>query len=304
MAPRRSLPLSAPVQPAVLHPPSASFRPRTNSARAPPPSAAVALDLPLGALSWLLIITYQSAVSRSNAVWASQNAESRAVWTRYILEKGDYILGVQTLRNALTSASFFSSACFTGLSLLIGIASQRTLTRVAVVKYATTALLLICAALSYLQSVRYMNTCAFLFQVANDQRDESCSRGTVMLLMVLSQNCWAAGEKMLYLLVPSVVWLMGGGSIMLPFVLAFLPILYYKDLPAPTNLLSTDEPSLKPYDYLLKGRFQFLDMFGFATALKVAQSTVAKSGAYAREKCTPAAADNALASLQNLPGCI
>ena len=157
------------------------------------------------------------------------------------------------------------------------------------VKYATTALLLICAALSYLQSVRYMNTCAFLFQVANDQRDESCSRGTVMLLMVLSQNCWAAGEKMLYLLVPSVVWLMGGGSIMLPFVLAFLPILYYKDLPAPTNLLSTDEPSLKPYDYLLKGRFQFLDMFGFATALKVAQSTVAKSGAYAREKCTPAA---------------
>ena len=60
-----------------------------------------------------------------------------------------------------------------------------------------------------------MNTVSFLFQVANDRRDETCSRGTVMLLMVLSQNCWAAGEKMLYLLVPAVGWLVGGGAVML-----------------------------------------------------------------------------------------
>ena len=100
------------------------------------------------------------------------------------------------------------------------------------VKYSSTAILLVGAVLSYLQSVRYMNTCAFLFQVANDQRDTTCSRGTVMLLMVLSQNCWAAGEKMLYLMVPSAVWLVGGGVPMLLVTLLMLPVLYYKDLPA------------------------------------------------------------------------
>ena len=65
--------------------------------------------------------------------------------------------------------------------------------------------------------------------------------------------------------------------------LAFLPILYFKDLPAPTNLLAPDEPSLGVYDYLLT-RFKWLDVFGFAGALEVAQETVAKSGEYAKEK--------------------
>ena len=102
--------------------------------------------------------------------------------------------------------------------------------------------------------------------------------------MVLSQNCWAAGEKMLYMLVPALVWLVGGGALMLPFVLVFLPILYYKDLPAPTNLLNEEDPSLVPYQYLRSGRLRWLDFFGFADALGVAQRTVAKSGDYAREK--------------------
>ena len=38
------------------------------------------------------------------------------------------------------------------------------------------------------------------------------------------------------------------------------------------------------YTYLLGGRTQCLDFFGFATALRVAQTTVAKSGDYAKEK--------------------
>ena len=183
------------------------------------------------------------------------------------------------------SASFFASACFTTLSLVVGFASQTkaALSGLSLVKYGTTCLLLVGGALSYLQSVRYMNTIAFLFQVANDQRDETCSRGTVMLLMVLSQNCWAAGERMLYMMFPAFTWLFGGGHAMLAVTFAFLPILYFKDLPAPTNLLSLEEPSLKPYNYLLK-RFRWLDVFGFAGALEVAQTTVAKSGDYAKEK--------------------
>lgn len=112
-----------------------------------------------------------------------------------------------------------------------------------------------------------------------------------MLLMVLSQNCWAAGERMLYLLVPSVAWIVGGGPAMLASSIALLPVLYYKDLPAPTNLLNPDEPSLLPYRYLLEGsRMQFLDIFGFANALQVAQQAVAKSGDYARDKYGLAAA--------------
>ena len=151
--------------------------------RSPPPVAIATLDMPLGLASWGVIAIYQLASQRFTAAWGSQNADARAIWARYILEKGDYILGVQTLRNAVTSASFFASACFTCLSLLIGIASQRaaSLSNLGIIKYATASLLLVGAALSYLQSVRYMNTCAFLFQVANDRRDESCSRGTVML---------------------------------------------------------------------------------------------------------------------------
>jgi hypothetical protein len=71
---------------------------------------------------------------------------------------------------------------------------------------------------------------------------------------------------------------------MLALTLALLPVFYYKDLPAPTNLLAENEPSLKPYAYLLHGRLQFLDVFGFGEALRVAQTTVAESGDYAREK--------------------
>ena len=89
---------------------------------------------------------------------------------------------------------------------------------------------------------------------------------------------------MLYLLVPSIVWLVGGGAAMLATTLAFLPVLYYKDLPAPTNLLNDDEPSLRPYSYLLTGSLRWLDFFGFAGALDVAQRTVAQSGDYVREK--------------------
>ena len=73
-------------------------RPHVPIIRSPPPAAIATLDLPLGLASWAFIVAYQIASSRFNTAWAGQNAESRAVWTRYILEKGDYILGVQTLR--------------------------------------------------------------------------------------------------------------------------------------------------------------------------------------------------------------
>ena len=90
---------------------------------------------------------------------------------------------------------------------------------------------------------------------------------------------------MLYLLVPSAMWLVGGGGAMLALTLLLLPVLYYKDLPAPTNLLSENEPTLQPYNYLLEDSpLRFFDFFGFCTALRVAQTTVAKSGDYAREK--------------------
>ena len=248
------------------------------------PACSLSVDATAGFAGWGVIFFYQLLAARFNAAWSTQNAEARAVWCRYILEKGDYILGVQTLRNSLTAASFFASACFTTLSLLIGVASRSPLSRLAVLKYGSTSLLLVGAALSYLQCVRYMNTCAFLFQVANDQRDESCSRGTVMLLMVLSQNCWAAGEKALYLLVPSVFWLVAGGPAMLVASVAMVPILYYKDLPAPTNLLKQNEPTLKADSYMLNGSYRFLDFFGFGQALAVAQKTVAQSGDYAKQK--------------------
>jgi uncharacterized membrane protein len=265
----------------VLHP--LSSPPRSQ----PPVTMSMSMDGTLGLTSWAIVLCYQAWAKRFTAKWASREAEARAVWARYILEKGDYILGVQTLRNALTSASFFATACFTTLSLVVGIAAQQAnLSVLSLVKYGSTCMLLILTALSYLQSVRYMNTCAFLFQVANDQRDETCSRGTVMLLMVLSQNFWAMGERMLYLLLPAFTWIFGGGAVMLPVTICFLPILYFKDLPAPTNLLKESEPSLRPYSYLVdsKSPFGWLDVFGFSDALRVAQDTVAKSGDYARDK--------------------
>lgn len=307
-----------------------AFSPRCVLAPTTLSTFAQSLDAPLGILAWCLIAVYNIVSRRFQSQWTSQNADGRAVWCRYILEKGDCkarlcrwlsnthegftllllllkgcfvspdadILGVQTLRNALTSASFFASACFTSLSLVVGLGLRdpATLSTLSMVKYSSTAILLVGAALSYLQSVRYMNTCAFLFQVANDQRDTTCSRGTVMLLMVLSQNCWAAGEKMLYLMVPSAVWLVGGGVPMLLVTLLMLPVLYYKDLPAPTNLLGENEPSLVPYEYLLAGRLRWLDFFGFSTALRVAQETVAKSGDYAKEKCARAISSAATTS--------
>ena len=51
-----------------------------------------------------------------------------------------------------------------------------------------------------------------------------------------------------------------------------------------STMVGVDEPSLRPYAYLLKGRTRVLDIFGFASALSVAQATVAKSGTYAQEK--------------------
>lgn len=288
----------APVRTVQYSPSISTFAAVANNARTPLPPYVQPLrsgqtrrrcDSPranLDVLGWSVLLAYELYSKRFTAAWSSQNAEARAVWTRYILEKGDYILGVQTLRNALTSASFFSTACITCLSLLISVGSTRigTLSRLGLVKFSVASLLSFGASLSYLQSVRYMNTCAFLFQVANDQRDDTCSRGTVMLLMVLSQNCWAAGERLLYMLMPAIVWLAGGGAALCTFLVGFLPLLYYKDLPAPTNLLNPTEPSLEPYSYLRNGPLQFLDVFGFTSALSVAQATVAKSGDYVKDK--------------------
>ena len=57
-------------------------------------------------------------------------------------------------------------------------------------------------------------------------------------------------------------------------------------MPAPTNLLAKGEPSLEPYDYLTDktSKLRWLDIFNFASALSVAQTTVAKSGDYVKEK--------------------
>ena len=41
---------------------------------------------------------------------------------------------------------------------------------------------------------------------------------------------------------------------------------------------------LAPYEYLLSGRTRWLDIFGFSTALTVAQTAVASSGDYVRDK--------------------
>jgi hypothetical protein len=104
--------------------------------------------------AWAVILLYNRFSKRFTAAWSSQNAEARAVWARYILEKGDYILGVQTLRNALTSASLFATARFTTLSLIVSTSLRSSLSRLSVIKYGTTSALLVGAALSYLQSVR------------------------------------------------------------------------------------------------------------------------------------------------------
>ena len=38
-----------------------------------------------------------------------------------------------------------------------------------------------------------------------------------------------------------------GGCALLPFTILFLPVLYFKDLPYPTNLLDSSDPSIMPY---------------------------------------------------------
>lgn len=76
---------------------------------------------------------------------------------------------------------------------------------------------------------------------------------------------------MLYLLLPSSTWLVGGGAAMLLVSMVVISIMYFKDLSAPVNLLDMSNPSLTPYTYLLN-RFKWIDLFGFGTALTVCAS--------------------------------
>ena len=161
-------------------------------------------------------------------------------------------------------------SCFTLLSVIIGLASQRiaSMSTLALIKYSCACCLLACSAFSYLQSVRYLNTCGFLFQCATDKRDASYSPANVMLLMVLANNAWSLGERSLYLLAPAVIWLVAGGPVMLASLGFLLPVLYFYDLPAPVDL-DPDSDDLKPYAYLKSAGP--LDFFGFQTAVKTAR---------------------------------
>ena len=242
-----------------------------------PPRALLSADAACGATGWAVLGLYHAVRlgglgkhGVKEASWGETKGGSRAVWTRSILETENYILGVQTLRNALTSASFFSSSCFTLLSVIIGLASQRiaSMSTLALIKYSCACCLLACSAFSYLQSVRYLNTCGFLFQCATDKRDASYSPANVMLLMVLANNAWSLGERSLYLLAPAVIWLVAGGPVMLASLGFLLPVLYFYDLPAPVDL-DPDSDDLKPYAYLKSAGP--LDFFGFQTAVKTAR---------------------------------
>ena len=246
-------------------------------ARHEPPRALLSADAACGATGWAVLGLYHAVRlgglgkhGVKEASWGETKGGSRAVWTRSILETENYILGVQTLRNALTSASFFSSSCFTLLSVIIGLASQRiaSMSTLALIKYSCACCLLACSAFSYLQSVRYLNTCGFLFQCATDKRDASYSPANVMLLMVLANNAWSLGERSLYLLAPAVIWLVAGGPVMLASLGFLLPVLYFYDLPAPVDL-DPDSDDLKPYAYLKSAGP--LDFFGFQTAVKTAR---------------------------------
>jgi len=51
---------------------------------------ALSWDGVLGIAGWLVIYAYQVGSKRLTAAWASTNGMARAVWARYILEKGDF----------------------------------------------------------------------------------------------------------------------------------------------------------------------------------------------------------------------
>ena len=140
----------------------------------------------------------------------------------------------------------------------------------ALIKYSCACCLLACSAFSYLQSVRYLNTCGFLFQCATDKRDASYSPANVMLLMVLANNAWSLGERLA--LPPGarrhLETVVAGGPVMLASLGFLLPVLYFYDLPAPVDL-DPDSDDLKPYAYLK--RAGPLDFFGFQTAVKTAR---------------------------------
>ena len=97
--------------------PALLARPSLQIARHEPPRAWLSADAAGGATGWAVRGLYHAVrlggLGKHGVKEASggeTKGGSRAVWTRSILETENYILGVQTLRNALTSASFFSSS--------------------------------------------------------------------------------------------------------------------------------------------------------------------------------------------------
>mmetsp|Transcript_21772 Transcript_21772/g.36022 ORF Transcript_21772/g.36022 Transcript_21772/m.36022 type:complete len:318 (+) Transcript_21772:20-973(+) len=190
--------------------------------------------------AWMLLLRYH-LIAKDLQIWKStwrnSSTRSRALWAMQICETKNTILGVQTLRNALSTAGFLCTTATGIVSVVVSLAYQHSeWSANRVLKYASAIALLAGSALSFIQSMRYLTNVAFLFPVALDPRDPVVTVRKVGSVMIVAHKFWWLGLRCLYVALPSLLWITFGPLAMLGSSLVLLRVLWFLDYFVPHSI--------------------------------------------------------------------
>jgi len=169
---------------------------------------------------------YNLEMKPPEETWKGSQAEIRSKWAKHVFDNEEWLYAIQTLRNAITSNTFYASTVLSLFALGAGRAFQAVQTMRTVhdpkshfmrgsfeslqgYRVATLLLLLLGSAYKFAQAARTMTHAGFMFPTA--------PLPLLQKMMRKSENSQWGGLRYLYLSMGGVVWVIWGD---LPFAVA------------------------------------------------------------------------------------
>ena len=153
--------------------------------------------------------------------WKGSQAEIRSKWAKHVFDNKEWLYAIQTLRNAITSNTFYASTVLSLFALGAGRAFQAVQTMRTIhdpkshfmrgsfeslqgYRVAALLLLLLGSAYKFAQAARTMTHAGFMFPTA--------PLPLLQKMMRKSENSQWGGLRYLYLSMGGVVWVIWGGE--------------------------------------------------------------------------------------------
>jgi uncharacterized membrane protein len=185
-------------------------------------------DLGTGVLCFAVLAVYHVFLRymlRHNPRYslAATNRHARSMWVAQIMDSGDHILAVQTLRNSTMAAIFMAS---TAVLLVIGVLNLAVQSNPAspvwhvfsvfhdvsqetwLIKLLALVLALLAVFFCFTMAIRLYNHVGYLIQLPKDSPDAMSSAGVARVLNQAG-TYFTSGMRSYYFSMPALFWLFG-----------------------------------------------------------------------------------------------